>query len=52
MAPSHRLMKQLEKRELDLLIAGHAPQERNAEQDFAHVFTTASVVVAATRPRA
>ncbi|HEX3406706.1 MAG TPA: LysR family transcriptional regulator, partial [Caulobacteraceae bacterium] len=45
--PSHRLMQLLEKRELDLVFAGHSPGERNAELDVAHVLTTGSVVVAA-----
>jgi DNA-binding transcriptional LysR family regulator len=47
--PSHRLMQLLDKRELDLVFAGHPPEERNAELDTEHVFTTVSVVVAAPR---
>jgi DNA-binding transcriptional LysR family regulator len=45
--PSHRLMQLLEKRELDLIFAGHSPGERNNELDVADVFTAQSVVVAA-----
>lgn len=46
-APSHRLLQLLEKRELDLLFAGHPPTERNANLDLAYVFKTATVVVVA-----
>ncbi|HWF76927.1 MAG TPA: LysR family transcriptional regulator [Caulobacteraceae bacterium] len=45
--PSHRLMQLLDKRELDLVFAGHPPGERDARLDCADVFTTGSVVVAA-----
>jgi DNA-binding transcriptional LysR family regulator len=45
--PSHRLMQLLDKRELDLIFAGHSPGERNTELDVADVFTAGSVVVAA-----
>jgi DNA-binding transcriptional LysR family regulator len=44
---SRRLMQLLQKRELDLVFAGHPPQEREARLDVAPVFTTGTVVAAA-----
>ena len=45
--PSHRLMQLLDKRDFDLVFAGHPPGDSDANLDFVHVFTTESVVVAA-----
>ena len=47
LAPSHRLMQLLEKRELDLLFAGHPTGDRNTEFDLVNVFTTQTVVATA-----
>lgn len=44
---SSRLMELLDKRELDLVFAGHPPEERNGRLDVAHVFTTKTVAAAA-----
>lgn len=44
---SRRLMELLDKRELDLVFAGHPPEEPHVTLDVAPVFTTQTVVAAA-----
>jgi DNA-binding transcriptional LysR family regulator len=46
-APSHRLMQLLEKREVDLVFAGRPPGAGDPALDLVDVFATAAVVVAA-----